>query len=78
MPIPIELLHPRWRIDGLPSTTSSTSWIIPSSTAPIPIQLDQVIDPAPTAPEPTQHDLYYSNSRDLLLKSLHDLELLQA
>ena len=71
MPIPINLLHPRWKIDEDPIFTSAISWIMPPSIA---IYNE---DPAlPHLPRLLQHDRYYHkyNGQNLLLKSLQDVE----
>lgn len=46
MPIPIQLLHPHWKIEDEP--LSNTSWIMPSS-----LSSDLLVDPALTT---VQHD----------------------
>lgn len=74
--IPIELLHPRWKIDEQLTVTPSVSWIIPPPVAPV--HPNHVIYRAHLALPLIQHDLYHGNGQDLLLKSLQDLELLQA
>lgn len=70
IPIPIELFHPRWKIEA--EALSNTPWVMPSG--PL---IDPPIDPALTSLAIIQHDQYQNNGKDLLLRSLHSLELLQ-
>ena len=73
IPIPINLLHPRWKIDEDPMVTSAKSWVMPSS---ITIFNEDLV--LPDIPRLQQHDRYYHNGQNLLLKSLQDVEQLHA
>lgn len=77
LPISIDLLHPRWRINDIESIPP-LSWIMPSNSSITHNSDKAVIDPVLLLPpQVIQHDCYVSNGQDLLLRSLHDLELLQ-
>ena len=75
IPIPLALLHPRWRIYEEATIEPVVTWIMPS-VASINTSY-KALDPLlrPTS-QWIQHDRYCGNGQDLLLKSLHELELL--
>lgn len=72
IPIPITLLHPRWRIDEPPAISSTTAWIMPLTL----IDNTQDVDPPLLPLQRLPHDRYIGNGQDLLLKCLHELEIL--
>lgn len=69
IPIPINLLHPRWRIDEPNGIPFSGQWVMPLT-----LHINQELPNL----YPVQHDRYKSNGQELLLRSLHDLEMLQS
>ena len=75
IPIPLALLHPRWRIDEEAIIEPVVTWIMPS-VASINTSYE-ALDPLlrPTS-QWIQQDRYCGNGQDLLFKSLHELELL--
>ena len=66
MPIPINLLHPRWKIDEDPTVTLHPDNALQHCNIPA----------LPHLPRLLQHDRYYHNWQNLLLKSLQDVEQL--